>query len=490
METVYTSVQDLIAYALHKQLIRDEDTTYFTNRIIALLHLDAFPADLPAGETKKLDVLFGEMFSDELKQHLDIQFSYQWEILRTEIMNLFTEKPSVVSQKFWEEMKSSPEKATLDFYEYCKTIDYIRDDSKNQKWSVNSVYGKVDLSINLSKPEKDPAEIALLLSKPQVKSQYPKCQLCVQNEGYKGNASHPARANLRLIPLELYGQPWFFQFSPYGYYYQHSIVLSAQHVNMKIGDATFHRLLEFTDLFPHYFIGSNADLPIVGGSILNHDHFQAGVYEFPLMKADVVDEWTENEITFQLLKWPVSTLRLVSASKEELLKTVNTVFEKWKQYSEEKQGIFAFTEGIPHNTITPVVRKTAAGYEFYVIFRNNRTSGEFPDGIFHPHPEYHHIKKENIGLIEAMGLAILPARLKKELKEVAEVLSGKTSATEEIRKHEPWMEELKMKYDFSTLSEQETEKIIYEETGQIFVKILENTGVFSGPEAIKDFLNS
>lgn len=488
MDIVYTSIQELTDYALQNKLIQKEDTIYYTNRIIAALQLDAFIPQQTKGSEKNLDVIFNTMFSEELKNHLDIQFSYQWEILRTEIMNLFTEKPSVVSQKFWEEMKDSPEQATLDFYQYCKTIDYIRDDSKNLKWSVDSAYGQIDLSINLSKPEKDPAEIALLLTKPQAKTQYPKCQLCVENEGYKGNSSHPARANLRLIPLKLYGKQWYFQFSPYGYYHQHSIVLNGEHVNMKIGAATFHRLLEFTDQFPHYFIGSNADLPIVGGSILNHDHFQAGVYEFPLMKASVSDEWEENGIVFQLLNWPVSTLRLVSYSKENLIRTVNDIFERWKNYSDEKQEIFAFSDGVPHNTITPVVRKTKAGYEFYVIFRNNRTSAEFPDGIFHPHPEFHHIKKENIGLIEAMGLAILPARLKTELKEVAEVLKGSSAISENIKKHQKWIEIMKEKYDFSTKTLHQTEEIIDEEVGRIFIKILENTGVFAGIDEMKNFL--
>ena len=412
-------------------------------------------------------------------------------------MGILTPKPSQVIKEFRTYYEESPKKATEFFYEFSQDTNYIRRDrvKKDMKWKVNSPYGDIDITINLSKPEKDPKAIAAAKNAKQ--SSYPKCQLCMENEGYAGRMNHPARQNHRIIPLTINDRKWGFQYSPYVYYNEHCIVFNGQHVPMKIDRAAFTKLFDFVKQFPHYFLGSNADLPIVGGSILTHDHFQGGHYEFAMERAEIEKEFTipgYEDVKAGIVHWPLSVIRIQSKDEKRLIDLADHILKKWRGYTDEEAYIFAETEGEPHNTITPIARKKGDMYELDLTLRNNITTEECPLGLYHPHNEYHHIKKENIGLIEVMGLAVLPARLKEELELLEEyILEGKDIASnEKIEKHAAWAAEFLPKY--KDINKENVHEILQKEVGIVFTHVLEDAGVYKctpeGREAFMRFIES
>ena len=400
-------------------------------------------------------------------------------------MGILTPKPSQVIKEFRTYYEESPKKATEFFYEFSQDTNYIRRDrvKKDMKWKVNSPYGDIDITINLSKPEKDPKAIAAAKNAKQ--SSYPKCQLCMENEGYAGRMNHPARQNHRIMPLVINDSKWGFQYSPYVYYNEHCIVFNGQHVPMKIDKAAFTKLFDFVKQFPHYFLGSNADLPIVGGSILTHDHFQGGHYEFAMERAAIEKEFVipgYEDVKAGIVHWPLSVIRIQCKDEKRLIEFADYILKKWRGYTDEEAYIFAETDGEPHNTITPIARKKGDMYELDLTLRNNITTKECPLGLYHPHNEYHHIKKENIGLIEVMGLAVLPSRLKAEMEHLSECLvkGEDVSQYEDLKKHAPWVDEIKEKYE--DINEENVEDILKEEIGQVFVKVLEDAGVYKCTE--------
>ena len=403
------------------------------------------------------------------------------DLFDTKLMGILTPKPSQVIKEFRTYYEESPKKATEFFYEFSQDTNYIRRDrvKKDMKWKVNSPYGDIDITINLSKPEKDPKAIAAAKNAKQ--SSYPKCQLCMENEGYAGRMNHPARQNHRIIPLTINDRKWGFQYSPYVYYNEHCIVFNGQHVPMKIDRAAFTKLFDFVKQFPHYFLGSNADLPIVGGSILTHDHFQGGHYEFAMERAEIEKKFTipgYEDVKAGIVHWPLSVIRIQSKDEKRLIDLADHILKKWRGYTDEEAYIFAETEGEPHNTITPIARKKGDMYELDLTLRNNITTEECPLGLYHPHNEYHHIKKENIGLIEVMGLAVLPSRLKAEMEHLSQCLiKGEDIVSkEDLKKHAAWVEEIKGKY--TDINKGNVMDILKEEIGQVFVKVLEDAGVY------------
>ena len=406
-------------------------------------------------------------------------------------MNCITPRPSQLQNRFWFLYETSPKEATDFYYDFSQNTNYIRRDriAKDLKWKVPSEYGDIDITINLSKPEKDPKLIAAAKNAPS--SGYPKCLLCRENEGYAGNTNHPARQNHRIIPLRLGNSDWNMQYSPYVYYNEHCIVFNNRHTPMKIDTSTFVKLFDFVKMFPHYFIGSNADLPIVGGSILSHDHFQGGHYTFAMAKAKSVFSFEVpefNNVSCEVLKWPLSVIRLKSDSTEDIVRLASHILVKWRNYTDEDAFIFANTDGKPHNTITPIARFRDGMYELDLALRNNITTPEHPLGVYHPHEKLHHIKKENIGLIEVMGLAVLPSRLKNEMNLLAEyIIKGKDiSGNEAIAKHADWANEiLSTRHDITSENVME---VLETEIGKVFVKVLEDAGVYKcTPEGLESF---
>lgn len=485
--TIYQNINRLVSYALKTGLIAKEDATYTQNRLLELFRLDAFEegfdaAKLPPVRVSDLEGILRELLdwaaANKVFEDTGI---VSRDLFDTKIMGLLVPPPSDIIEIF-ETLRSdfSPKKATDWFYKFSQDTDYIRRYRvcKDLKWKAATPYGALDITINLSKPEKDPKAIAA--AKLAKQSGYPKCLLCPQNEGYAGRLNHPARQNHRIIPLTLNGEAWGLQYSPYVYYNEHCIVFNKKHTPMKISRATFDRLLDFVTQFPHYTLGSNADLPIVGGSILTHDHFQGGHYEFPMARAPI-----ETEIKFKgfssvkagIVKWPMSVIRLDSENKEALASLAEKILKAWRGYTDKKAFVFAKTDGVPHNTITPIARRRGGLYELDLVLRNNITTEEHPLGVYHPHAELHHIKKENIGLIEVMGLAVLPSRLKAEMQKLSDALVAGTdiSADELLAKHAPWAEELKRKYKFT---KENAEKILRKEIGIVFSKVLEHAGVY------------
>ncbi len=413
------------------------------------------------------------------------------DLFDTRIMGLLTPRPHEVIRAFQELYAKSPKEATDAYYKFSQDTDYIRRYriARDRKWVTSTPYGDLDITINLSKPEKDPKAIAA--AKAAKQSGYPKCQLCMENIGYRGRTNHPARQNHRVMPITVNGKPWGFQYSPYVYYNEHCIVFNSQHTPMKIERDTFAKLLDFVRQFPHYFVGSNADLPIVGGSILSHDHFQGGNYEFAMAKAPIEASFTikgYEDVTAGIVKWPMSVIRLQHAEPDRLVDLADHILELWRGYTDKDAFIFAETDGEPHNTITPIARKRGEIFELDLVLRNNITTEEHPLGVYHPHAELHHIKKENIGLIEVMGLAVLPARLKPELELLAEyMVSGKDiRSNETLEKHADWVEEFLPKY--GTITQENVMDIIQEEVGIVFMKVLECAGVYKCDEkGRKDF---
>ena len=475
-------ISSLVQYGLDCALIEPCDTNFITNQLLQALGLDSFepaaPVDLPLEEILK------GLVDDAVRRGICGEDITSRDLLDTKLMGILTPPPREVRKKFAEAYRESPEAATDWYYRFCQDTDYIRRYRivKDVRWKTDTEYGKLDITINLSKPEKDPKAIAAAKNAPQ--SGYPKCQLCAENEGYAGRMNHPARQNHRIIPLEIAGQNWFLQYSPYVYYNEHCIAFNASHTPMKIDRAAFEKLLDFVTIFPHYFIGSNADLPIVGGSILSHEHFQGGRYCFPMEQAPV-----EQEITFRgyedvkagLVKWPMSVIRLDCPDKNKLVDLSDIILKAWRGYSDEEAFIFAETHGEPHNTVTPIARRRGDSYELDLVLRNNITTEEHPLGVYHPHAELHHIKKENIGLIEVMGLAVLPSRLKGELAALEEaILAGADIGADPVlSKHAPWVEELKTRHTFT---KENTAAILQEEVGQVFAKVLEHAGVYKRTE--------
>ncbi|MDD7386736.1 MAG: UDP-glucose--hexose-1-phosphate uridylyltransferase, partial [Firmicutes bacterium] len=419
-------ISSLVQYGLDCGLIEPCDGNFIINQLMQALCLDSFEPSAPV--SLSLEEILKGLLDAAVERGICGEDITSRDLLDTKLMGILTPPPREVRKKFAEAYRESPETATDWYYHFSQDTDYIRRYriQKDMRWKTDTEYGKLDITINLSKPEKDPKAIAAAKNAPQ--SGYPKCLLCVENEGYAGRMNHPARQNHRIIPLEIAGQNWFFQYSPYVYYNEHCIAFNAAHTPMKIDRSAFEKLLDFVTVFPHYFIGSNADLPIVGGSILSHEHFQGGRYCFPMEQAPV-----EQEITFRgyedvkagLVKWPMSVIRLDCPNKERLVELADKILTFWRGYSDAEAFVFAQTNGEPHNTITPIARRRGADYELDLVLRNNITTEEHPLGVYHPHAELHHIKKENIGLIEVMGLAVLPSRLKGELAALEEaILTG------------------------------------------------------------------
>ena len=475
-------IKKLVTYGLDKKLIEPEDKTYTINQYLEVFRLDEYDDPDITGEEivlpEILDRLTDAAYDRYIIKSDDIVTR---DLFDTKLMGIMTPKPSQVIKEFRTYYEESPKKATEFFYEFSQDTNYIRRDrvKKDMKWKVNSPYGDIDITINLSKPEKDPKAIAAAKNAKQ--SSYPKCQLCMENEGYAGRINHPARQNHRIMPIEINGGKWGFQYSPYVYYNEHCIVFNGQHVPMKIDRAAFTKLFDFVKQFPHYFLGSNADLPIVGGSILTHDHFQGGHYEFAMERAEIEKEFTipgYEDVKAGIVHWPLSVIRIQSKDEKRLIDLADHILKKWRGYTDEEAYIFAETEGEPHNTITPIARKKGDMYELDLTLRNNITTEECPLGLYHPHNEYHHIKKENIGLIEVMGLAVLPSRLKAEMEHLSQCLiKGEDIVSkEDLKKHAAWVEEIKGKY--TDINEGNVMDILKEEIGQVFVKVLEDAGVY------------
>ena len=486
-EKLSLAISRLLHYGLQRELIAPEDAAYAANRMLALLGLREFEPQ-PVDETlpypaEPLGVLCQYAAEQGL---IDPDTQDGRDQFDTELMNCLMPRPSEVARKFQQLYQEDRKAATDYYYGLSRSSNYIRVDriEKDKMWTAPTEYGDLVITINLSKPEKDPKAIAAAKNAPQ--SGYPKCALCRENEGYLGSANQAARGNHRLIPLTLGGEPWFLQYSPYVYYNEHCIVLSGEHRPMKVSRQSIERLLEFVTLLPHYFVGSNADLPIVGGSILSHDHFQGGRYEFPMAKAPLREKVAFSgfeDVEAGIVHWPMSVLRLRGKEPGRLADLADKILAAWREYSDESADILAYTDGTPHNTITPIARRRGEDFELDLVLRNNRTTPEHPLGLFHPHGEYHHIKKENIGLIEVMGLAILPPRLLSETQLLEQALKEPEKAPEilarpEMEKHRAWYEELKA----AGAGEGDTQRAIQESVGVIFGKILGNAGVYKDTE--------
>ena len=500
---ISTAIQQLVNYGLDTGLILPDDEIYIRNQLLMTMQLDSFTE--PEGDVcyADLESILKTLVDDAVARGVCDDSPTARDLFDTRLMGVLTPRPSIVRANFEERYETDgPQAATDWFYKFSQDTDYIRRYriKRDVKWVTKTPYGDLDITINLSKPEKDPKAIAAAKLAPQ--SAYPKCQLCVENEGYAGRLNHPARENHRIIPLTINDSAWNFQYSPYVYYNEHCIVFNSQHTPMKIERATFRKLLDFVALFPHYFVGSNADLPIVGGSILSHSHFQGGRYVFPMQKADIallMKDVRYPGVKAGILNWPVSAVRLVGRSSQQMQTVANNILTAWREYSDESVGILAHTGDTPHNTVTPILHYDETdGYILDLALRNNRTSEEYPDGIFHPHKEYHNIKKENIGLIEVMGLAILPARLKEQGAQIAEILSGQQPNTSRkegsnLAVHADWIDALIAKYG-TALRPEEANEVVKKEIGIVFSHVLENAGVFkqdaAGQQAFVRFMYS
>ncbi|WP_046175557.1 UDP-glucose--hexose-1-phosphate uridylyltransferase [Domibacillus indicus] len=474
---IFAYIEELISKAQTAGLIEKRDHVYTRNRLLALLEENNF--EQPDGEKTEISIpdLAEKITEYAVGKGIVQPFLEDKEMFAADLMNVFISKPSEIAREFWENYQSSPQQATDFFYNMSRNSNYIQTKriAKNISYKASTDYGEIDITINLSKPEKDPAEIARAKLRPEPETNYPKCLLCVENEGYEGHANHPARANHRIIPVELGGEEWFLQYSPYLYYNEHCILLSGEHRDMKIDREGFERLLDFVSQFPHYFAGSNADLPIVGGSILTHDHYQGGRYEFAMAKA-------REDLSFSMerfpavegvtLYWPMSVIRLKSEDRNELAAAADYILNSWKTFDDKACDIYSFTGSTRHNTITPIARKRGSVYELDLVLRNNRTTEEHPLGLFHPHADIHHIKRENIGLIEVMGLAVLPSRLKEELSEVAAFVADGSGKVKE--EHLKWAEELRKAYD----GQENADEFVRQAVAAKFLRGLEDCGVF------------
>lgn len=499
--TIYENINALTSYGLLTGLIEDDDIIYTQNRLLEVFQIDGFETidqakKIPNVKVEDLEHILGEMLDYAVEKKLIIENSVVYrDLFDTKIMGCLVDRPTAIEAKFLELYKKSPRQATDWFYKFSQDTDYIRRYRvcKDLKWKTHTEYGDIDITINLSKPEKDPKAIAAARNAKQ--GGYPQCLLCKENVGYAGRVNHAARQNHRIIPLKLAGSSWGFQYSPYVYYNEHCIVFNYEHTPMKICRETFQRLFDFIKLFPHYTIGSNADLPIVGGSILSHDHFQGGNYEFPMAKAPVEEKIIVknfDDVDCGIVKWPMSVLRLSSKNSERIVDLADVILKQWRSYTDEAAYIFAQTKGESHNTITPIARRRGNNFELDLVLRNNITNEEHPLGVYHPHAELHHIKKENIGLIEVMGLAVLPSRLKGELNALGNAILNHTDISKDpvLAKHEDWVKEFLPKYH--SVTAENIAEILQNETGLVFEKVLEQAGVYKrtpqGKSAFERFI--
>ncbi len=497
---IQRNIRQLVQYGLQTGLITEADKIYTTNRLLELFRLDELEecSEEVSMSVEELEKVLAQMMDYAYAQGIMTENSIVYrDLFDTKIMSMLVPRPSEVISEFETRYEKSPMEATDYFYKLSQDTDYIRRYriKKDQKWVAATKYGNLDITINLSKPEKDPKAIAA--AKTAKQSGYPKCLLCMENEGYAGRVNHPARQNHRVIPVVINGSRWGFQYSPYVYYNEHCIVFNSQHIPMKIEHDTFCKLFDFVKQFPHYFVGSNADLPIVGGSILSHDHFQGGHYEFAMARAQVERTFKVKgfeDVEAGIVNWPMSVIRISAADSGRLVALADVILSAWRGYSDEAAFIFAETDGEPHNTITPIARKRGEKFELDLVLRNNITTEEHPLGVYHPHANLHHIKKENIGLIEVMGLAVLPARLKDEMEKLAEaILSGADLRKDELlEKHADWVEEFLPKYP--QINKDTVMDIIHKEIGNVFMQVLEDSGVYKrneeGQAAFDRFIES
>lgn len=495
---IQTDIRKLAQYGVKTGLVPEEDRIYTINRLLELFELDELEeisgeqaAEIAETETEELEQILGRLLDYAYEKGILKENGVVYrDLFDTRIMSLLMPRPSEVIRTFQEHYAQNPGEATDYYYKLSCDSDYIRRYriKKDMKWVTSTEYGDLDITINLSKPEKDPKAIAAARTAKQ--SGYPKCLLCKENEGYAGRVNHPARQNHRIIPVTIQGDTWGFQYSPYVYYNEHCIVFNGQHIPMKIDRGAFCKLFDFVKQFPHYFVGSNADLPIVGGSILSHDHFQGGHYEFAMAKAPIersVAVKGFEDVETGIVKWPMSVIRLKARDTERIIELADKILRHWRGYTDEEAFVFAETEGEPHNTITPIARKNGEFFELDLVLRNNITTEEFPLGVYHPHQELHHIKKENIGLIEVMGLAVLPSRLKDELSVLgAYIVEGKDiESNEAIAKHGPWVKEFLPKYE--KITEDNVQDILKHEVGLVFERVLEDAGVYKCTEEGRRF---
>ena len=479
------NIKKLVEYGVQAGLVPECERIYTTNLLLEMFCEDSYEDIEIDGEDIELEDVLKNLLDEAVSRGIIEDSIVYRDLFDTRLMNCLMPRPSQVQKSFWEKYEKSPKEATEYFYKLSQDSDYIRRYrvKKDMKWKVDSPYGEIDITVNLSKPEKDPKAIAA--AKNAKASSYPKCLLCMENEGYAGRVNHPARENHRIIPITVNDSKWGFQYSPYVYYNEHCIVFNGQHTPMKIEKAAFVKLFDFVKLFPHYFLGSNADLPIVGGSILSHDHFQGGHYTFAMAKAPIEREVTVlgyEDVEAGIVKWPLSVLRIRSKDEKRLIELADHVLGAWRGYTDEDAFIYAETDGEPHNTITPIARKVEDTYELDLTLRNNITTEEHPLGVYHPHAQYHNIKKENIGLIEVMGLAVLPSRLKEEMEILADYLvEGKDVKTnEKIEKHARWVEGFLPKYD--SITRENVMDVLKEEIGITFTHVLEDAGVYKCTE--------
>lgn len=485
------NIKRLVQYGIDNKLIPECERIYSTNILLEVFGKEDF-SDPDVEYNLTLDEILGNLLDAAVKLNIIEDSVTYRDLFDTKIMNCITPRPGQVISTFFEKYEKSPEEATNFYYNFSTKTNYIRKSriEKNKNWKYQCEYGNLDITINLSKPEKDPKAIAA--AKNVKASSYPKCALCIENEGYAGRVNHPARQNHRIIPLTLNNSKWGFQYSPYVYYNEHCIVFNGEHTPMKIEKSTFVKLFDFVKMFPHYFLGSNADLPIVGGSILTHDHFQGGNYTFAMANAPIIKEFSVgdfHDVKCGILKWPISVIRLESENLDSLINLGNHILEVWRNYSDEEYFIFSETDGTPHNTVTLIARIKDGKYQVDIALRNNITTKEHPLGVFHPHENLHHIKKENIGLIELMGLAVLPARLNKEMDILSDyILNNKDiRSNEEIRKHADWAYNFIPKYE--SITKDNINEILQQEIGKTFVKVLEDAGVYKcTPDGMKGFM--
>ena len=491
------NIKKLVEYGVQADLVPECERIYTTNLLLDVFREDSYEDVEIDADNIELEEVLKNLLDEAVERGIIEDSIVYRDLFDTKIMNCLMPRPAQVQKEFWDRYEKSPEDATEYFYKLSQDSDYIRRYrvKKDMKWKVDSEYGEIDITVNLSKPEKDPKAIAA--AKNAKASSYPKCLLCMENEGYAGRVNHPARENHRIIPLTINDSKWGFQYSPYVYYNEHCIVFNGQHTPMKIEKAAFTKLFDFVKLFPHYFLGSNADLPIVGGSILSHDHFQGGHYTFAMAKAPIEREVTipgYEDVEAGIVKWPLSVLRIRHKDEKRLIELADHVLSHWRGYTDEAAFIYAETDGEPHNTITPIARKVGDVYELDLTLRNNITTEEHPLGVYHPHAQYHHIKKENIGLIEVMGLAVLPSRLKEEIELLAEYITeGKdVGSNEKIEKHAQWVASFLPKYE--NITKENVVDILKEEIGKVFVGVLEDAGVYKcteeGREAFMRFIRT
>ncbi|MDO4415046.1 MAG: UDP-glucose--hexose-1-phosphate uridylyltransferase [Erysipelotrichaceae bacterium] len=493
------AISELVEYAVRKEWITEEDRIWASNRILEALNVNGFEGLTEVnGELREIQEILNDLCDDAYERGvIEGNSAAYYDLLDTKLIGLLVPRPAEIISKFNELYAASPKQATDWYYEFSNDTNYIRRQriAKDRKWTVDTEYGVMDITINLSKPEKDPKAIAA--AGKAKSSGYPKCLLCCENEGYAGHLSHPARQNHRIIPITLGGKDYFLQYSPYVYYNEHCIVFNRIHTPMHIDADAFGNLLDFVTIFPHYFIGSNADLPIVGGSVLSHDHYQGGHYEFAMARAEIEEKITVNgfeAVEAGIVRWPMSVIRLKSADRTMLCNCAAHILNRWRSYDDEKAFIYHETDGEPHNTITPIARRRDGEYELDLVLRNNITTDEYPLGVFHPHAEKHHIKKENIGLIEVMGLAVLPARLKDELAALADAMVSHKDLSDNplTASHQEWAEDIMKRYP--DLNEDNVNEILEKETGIVFSHVLEDAGVFKrneeGKAAFKRFIDS